>query len=620
MAGLILADAYYQAYRIVDPLEGIRLNLSKARNSLSHGKVPLGDPFAEATRIAEEAEVNLEQTRFTFRLVGSLPILGRPMFAIRQQVSAAGQWALAATEVRDMVSDLLGEKALRGTEEADRGSGAPVFNSGKVNLKLINGLPVRLERLIAHLERAESAIRAIPSIPFYPRLQHIKENALEESREDIALARNALSSARLLPSFLGDDRPRRYFLALQNNSDLRGTGGAVLAYAFLVIDDGAMSLEESGRIGDLDDRIGGVSVPLSEPVFWYIREAGVAPRLANGANYSPNMPVVGRAWADMIEKITGKPIDGAIAMDPIAVAQAMGSRRIRIRSYPDAITGENAVKVIENDQYRLPKEEQQVFPGELIGRAWQIFRSPRPFVKTLQDLADAFRTKNIQIWAADPDQQALLSRLRWNGALLRNPGGYLYLVDNKRVANKVDYYSYTDIDYRVSIGGSSEVRSTYTVTLTNKTPPDQDHRIVGTREFAYALNRAMMSLYVPKSARFESVDPVEAPEGYSPDGFREHIEQNWRVFTQTIDSTPGDPGALTLRYSVPGAVREVDGARVYQLTVQHQPLLHPATFTATITLPEGAEVVSAPGWRIEGRTATFETTLTRDLVTQVVFE
>jgi hypothetical protein len=77
---------------------------------------------------------------------------------------------------------------------------------------------------------------------------------------------------------------------------------------------------------------------------------------------------------------------------------------------------------------------------------------------------------------------------------------------------------------------------------------------------------------------------------------------------------------LTFHYVVPGAVRPTPGGgHVYELTVQHQPLLHPAGLTVTVMLPKGAKVTSAPGWKVAGRVATLHTTLTRDFVTRIYF-
>ena len=617
LAGVVLADAYYQADAIADPLEGIRFRLSEARAALSHGKLPEGDPFTEATEIAQQAREDAEATRFTFDLVGKVPFFNRPVLAVGHQVEAAERWSEAATVVRDMVTDLLGPKALRGDDRSggDQGRGdAPVMSDGRIDVDLIESLPARLETLIGHLEAADRAIRAMPTIPLYPRLAELKEKALVENAQELQLARDTLSAARVLPSFLGAESPRTYFLALQNGADLRGTGGAVLAYGFIRIDNGELDLTSAGSITEIEDR-DGIFVDLPEAVAWYIRAAQVNPRLANGANYSPDMPVVSQAWAAMIEKVTGIEIDGVVAMDPTAIAYALGQSKVKVRSYPEEITGENFVEVVENAQYRLPKEDQEVFPEELIAGAWHFFQNPHPFVKTVQQLGVALREKHVQIWSRDPEEQELMRKLKWDGGLRPPIGGgdYVYLVDNKRISNKVDYYTKQRITYDVTLNKGGSITSDYHVVLTNDIPPDQPAAIAGRSE--YGKNVAMLNLYVPKRAVGASVDPagIATTEDIDPLGFIQHTEKDFLVLTQTIESLPGDPGELRFRYTVPKVVKTTEQGRVYQLTVQHQPLVNDADLTINVHLPEDAEVTSAEGWTVKDGVATFHTTLTQDL-------
>ncbi len=619
--GAIVLDAYYQVHKIADPLENIRGKLSTAREALSHGKLPQGDPFTEATDIASEATASIDETNWTFRFVAGLPVLGRPINALKQETVAAGEWAKASVVVRDIVLSTLGNKALRGTGQTDlEGTGAPVLKDGVVDVKLVASLPPKFEQLIAHLEAAEKAIRGLRDVPFYHRLTVARELGLSETAKDLQLARDALAGTSLLPTFLGADGPKTYFLALQNNSDLRGPGGAVLAYAFLTIDKGKLDISESGPIADLDNKSGGIHANLPSDVAYWIKLAGVNPRLANGSNYSPNLPLVAQAWAAMIEKVRGIKIDGAIALDPVAISYALGTHVINLDYLKKPVTEDNAVQVIEHDQYLLGTDERHAFPKDIVHKSWKALINPHPFVGTLQKLGKALREKHIQIWSAHDEEQGLMSKLGWDGALKSFPGDYLFLADNKRIANKVDYFSTQKITYKVTVQPSGDISSTYAVALTNDTPLDEPPTVAGRGDDTGA-NLAMMSLYVPKRARFKGVDP-EAPvtQDIDPKGFVKHVEGDFMVFTKTMDVKPKTTDALTYRYSVPGVVTITPAGRVYQLTLQHQPLVNPADLTVVVTLPEGTTIRStSPGWIVEGNVATYHATLEQDLVTRIVF-
>src|SRR4029079_7476125 len=117
---------------------------------------------------------------------------------------------------------------------------------------LLSSVTPRLEQVLAHLRSADASVRALPSVPFAHTLDSLKAQVLTESGKAISLSERALSAFRLLPNFLGADGPKRYYLALQNNDDQRGTGGAVLSYAILTVDHGRLSLDRGGPIADID--------------------------------------------------------------------------------------------------------------------------------------------------------------------------------------------------------------------------------------------------------------------------------------------------------------------------------------------------------------------------------
>ena len=81
----------------------------------------------------------------------------------------------------------------------------------------------------------------------------------------------------------------------------------------------------------------------------------------------------------------------------------------------------------------------------------------------------------------------------------------------------------------------------------------------------------------------------------------------------------GRSQTLVYRYTVPDAVRQIPGGRVYRLVVQHQPLVHPATFTVHVVLPPGSKVRGPAGWTVRGSVATFHALLTRDLTLYIFF-
>jgi hypothetical protein len=230
------------------------------------------------------------------------------------------------------------------------------------------------------------------------------------------------------------------------------------------------------------------------------------------------------------------------------------------------------------------------------------------------------------VWTAQGEEQSLLRDLGWDGGPRPITGDYVNLVQNNRWGNKIDWWGRQKVTYTATIKNDGSVDSSYQVELTNGIPtpiPDSfDPGLVG-RKPLRGIARDMMSLYVPKDARFRSVDPqtVTGPlaDQVRPPGFLEHAEDPFDVLTQTITVNPQETVPLTFRYSVPGVIRETPHGRVYELSVQHQPLVNPADFTVKVILPDGATPIDAQGWTVKGNVATYHTVLTRDIVLRLAF-
>jgi len=183
---------------------------------------------------------------------------------------------------------------------------------------------------------------------------------------------------------------------MQNSADQRATGGAVLGYAFLTIDNGQMSLEPGGSIQNAEPKYGFPGIKLPAAVDWYLKNVPKQfPRLSN-LNFTPDFPSNAQAWAALLGQGAKRHIDGAIAVDPVAVAQLLGSKKIHLPVLTDPISGSNLVQVAENQQYFLPHDDQLLFPAQLIAAAWPVLKDLHPFLRVVRTMGQVLGTKNIQ--------------------------------------------------------------------------------------------------------------------------------------------------------------------------------------------------------------------------------
>jgi hypothetical protein len=609
--GVMVADGYWQAYRLAKQVEAALPKLESARSELGKGEIHSERAFTAAHDAIDRIEATLGGERFTFGWTGVLPFLGRPVDAVRLGALAAGEGDAALGLGRDLYGQVLGSGS----------RSSPLLHDGIVDLDLIAELTPKVEALVGHLETGDRYLRAIPHIPFVHRLDTLKAVALSQSAEALRLGHRIETGVRLLPGFFGADGPKNYFLALQNNADQRATGGASLGYGIVRIDDGRMDLVRGGGIHSLSHgRAFHVSAP--RPIRWYLQHANVAPRIDNGVNYTPDFPVVAATWAKQVSRAADLRIDGVIAVDPVAVAGLLRDQPpIHIGSFPDPITSHNLVQVTEHDQYSLGHSAQVAFTTQLVRAAFHVLTSPRNVPLMTKELTTSLTEKRIQLWSADSDLQGLLAELGWDGALRQPDGDYLFLVDEKRLSNKVDFYTRQSIRYTITLEPDGTGEASARVRLTNDTPPGQPAYIAGPWK-PYGLNVAMLNLYVPAGATDASVEPdVPIKFKIHPKSFLTHTEsQSWLVLTKTVEAWPENPADVTFHYSLPHVVQATPRGEVYRLTIQHQPLANPAEITVNVLLPPGVKVTSSdPGWKVSNGQATFHSVLTRDVTTTLVY-
>ncbi len=127
------------------------------------------------------------------------------------------------------------------------------------------------------------------------------------------------------PAFFGGDGPRIYLFGMQNNAEQRGTGGALLRFTQLKIDDGVPTLGTKKALTSTVYDIGANREPLDIPLpddAWYVRDIDDAKRFGN-ANWSPDWPLsaqltvaYGEESARSFPEVTFPEVDGVIASTP----------------------------------------------------------------------------------------------------------------------------------------------------------------------------------------------------------------------------------------------------------------------------------------------------------------
>lgn len=416
------------------------------------------DDTGPARAQLDTAATAFDSAESTLRAWWARPALLVP--GVAQQSRAVATMADAGGE--------LSRAAAASLAEVDFESLHPV--QGRIDLARIGEVEQPLTRVLRSLRAADDQLAGARS----PLLVSLVADRLDELAENVddarATAETAAAALDVAPQLLGADGPRRYFVAMQTPSELRGIGGFMGSFAELVIDDGDFQLARTGRVTELT--LGG-SDPASRRIEGqaeFVDHWTQAPALFWGLiGFSPDFPTVGSIIAQLYPQSGGAEIDGVIALDPAGYAALLQlTGPISVPGHAEALTPENAEQILLHDQYLGEDEEDREAFLEAATRT--LFErltsgdlpSPQTISAALAPMVDG---RHLQLFSSRDAEQRFFEHIGADGSVRRTEPDGIGIVGQNFNGNKIDYFLRRSLSYDVTwdpstgvVEGSVEVR------------------------------------------------------------------------------------------------------------------------------------------------------------------
>ncbi|MCX6742821.1 MAG: DUF4012 domain-containing protein, partial [Candidatus Parcubacteria bacterium] len=391
------------------------------------------------------------------------------------------------------------------------------------------------------IDEADTAISAIPSEklvkPLRDGIAPIQENLPRMK----LLIDNALPLLRLVPKIAAFDQPKSYLFLLQNNSELRPTGGFIGTYGIVKLQDGDIKEFATDNIYNLDRS---TQKLVAEPSPWPI--LGELLNLT-GPIVTDNMLFTSENYQDQLELMVGKMYQ---ELD-IPVSQ----RKEIIRKLADQIK----LKLTTLPLQKLP---------EIIDMGF-----------------NAMDQKQIQIYVKDADLEKLILERGWGGEIKQTEGDYLMVVDSNLASLKTDQYVKRKIDYSLYWQGNDLIGKTV-ITYQN----DADFTWKSTRLRSYT------RVYVPLGSELiSSKGAMENDKIKDPQKQVGQVEASSEFgktyFGAFISIEPHEQGVLSFEYKLPQRIKDlIKINNSYNLSVQKQAGVLPYL---TLDLKFGKNIKSA---------------------------
>lgn len=427
-------------------------------------------------------------------------------------------------------------------------------------------------------------------------------------QRQLAQPRPAVQSNPLLPilqgiiqrmeptvrDLLGMNGARTYLVLLQNNQELRPTGGFISAVGQVTIENG--ELRELTFVDSYDFFQGNLEYgPAPKPMQQYMN---VQLFLLRDANWSPDLPTTAKLVQGLYTQQTGIPVAGVMALDLHAaelLVDAIGP--LQLPGVAEPVTGRNLLPQIVQLWERPAGTELQVDQGA--SEAWWLQRKSFvaalaqaaqqrlqsgdvSYLNVLAGIRQGLRDRSIQVWVAEPLLAAYLRMLGWDGGLYPAPDAdFVALVDTNMGFNKVDAVLQRSLSYTVTWpdGPTQPALATATITYTHPiTIPN--YTCTNKPEYGESYNFLIercyydyVRLYTPAGSQLESVEGVEPDSVVTQRG-----ENRTQYFAGYFVLPVGQQHTVTFRYRLPATLTPT----TYQLLLRRQAGTQPLPVTLAV--------------------------------------
>lgn len=535
----------------VDNLQQVAKGASQLKQSIGEGDLDGAEPIADsiARNAASARELTSDPVWHAFAV---LPWLG-PNFRAVSEIA----------EVADDVSSDAVRPLLEVADDIDLSSLG--FTNGVIDLAPFAAIEKPLGSASASLAAADERTKRIDADATLPPLA----DAIREMRGSVTQAATVVGSLHgasvLLPTMLGGEGPRTYVLAMQNNAELRSSGGIIGSIALLRAEGGRVTLENQASTRDfpaLD-----VPLPLSDTTVALFEDR--PGRFLQNITSIPDFREAGETIAARWVGRFGGQVDGVIAVDAL-VAEHLMEVTGDLAFGPFTATADTVTSILLSEIYAAvpdPTVQDDIFALAASGLFSAALSGGDPQA-LIGALADAAGEGRIRIWSAHEDEETLLAASALGGAIPEDADGvsHVGVLMNDGTGAKMDYYTRASIATAVGTC-DGEATTQVRVTWTNTAPADAATALPPyvTGDGFYGVPpgtvRTLIAVYGPEGATPSHVDRDGAEDGVQTAMLGERS-----VVQHEVLLAPGESTTITVEFQGTGA-----GERLTE--VLHTPLI-----------------------------------------------
>ncbi len=284
----------------------------------------------------------------------------------------------------------------------------------------------------------------------------------------------------IIPTLLGSQKPVHYLVLLQNDAELRPTGGFITAYARLEVKRGVVTNSYSEDIYSLDRRFQS-HIPAPKPIreylinipYWYLRDMNLSPDFKTSMEtFYPNYLKV------------GQPAEAVIAIDThflTTLINILGEINLPGYGVFSNKTDPNChcpqviyklEKIVDKPRGTIVKNRKSILSPlmqALINKTLTAPRSSWPqLIKSFYQLG---QEKHLLFYSPNPQLEKVAEDWNFAGRVLPTKGDYLLIVDSNMGGAKSNLYITQEVSQKYENDpATNKIKKTVTITYRNPQP------------------------------------------------------------------------------------------------------------------------------------------------------
>ncbi|MBP9728051.1 MAG: DUF4012 domain-containing protein [Candidatus Moranbacteria bacterium] len=478
-----------------------------------------------------------------------------------------------------------------------------------------------------------------------------------EKREKFLLVRTSLPSLLallsgleknelLIEELLGGNGPRTYLFLLQNNHEMRATGGFIGTYALVDVNQGVIRRFFVDGIFNPDGQLKENIIP-PKPI-----QKISAGWSLHDSNWFPDFPASAEKAIFFYEKTGGPTVDGVITLTPTVMQKLLSVvGPIAMPQYGITVDADNFIPVLQ-EQVEVKYDKELNQPKKILADLTQMLiekvfalQNREMLGRIASALVDGLNEKHMLLYMRHAETERLIDEVGWSGRVLDTPKDYLSVIHSNINGYKTDGVINERIEHKATIESDGSIVDTVKITRTH-TGGDTPY------EWWNKVNADYVRVYVPKgsvllSSQGTTWEFPSPPLDYERLGFMEDADVKREESTQRVDEKTGirvseDAGKtvfgawvyvspkesvmITFQYRLPFSIDtsllKKGEAQSYSMLFQKQSGSPGSELVSSLMYPENFEII----WQTEpnlvpyGREWRLETDLKKDVFQGVVFQ